>query len=125
MDCVPQLARSLVERLALNPNLSIITAKEQLLNDVFNDRAYVEVWDKASKLEQILLNEIARGTESLFSESTRQKLANLLGIKALTVSSTQSALRVLQRKLLVGRSADRTGYFIDDPNFKRWLLNHE
>ena len=125
MDNVPQLARSLVERLALNPNLSIITAKEQLLNDIFNDRAYIEVWDKTSKLEQMLLNEIAHGTESLFSESSRQKLAKCLGVKALAVSSTQSALRVLQRKLLVGRSPDRSGYFIDDPNFKRWLLNHE
>ena len=125
MDCVPQLARSLVERLALNPNLSIMTAKEQLLSDVFNDRAYIEVWDKASKLEQILLSEIAIGTESFFSELVRQKLAKLLGIKVLAVSSTQSALRVLQRKQLVGRSPNRSGYFIDDPNFKRWLLNHE
>ncbi|MFI4918354.1 MAG: hypothetical protein ACHP65_02240 [Legionellales bacterium] len=125
MDNVPQLARSLVERLALNPNLSITTAKEQLLNDIFNDRAYIEVWDKASKLEQMLLNEIALGTESLFSEANRQQFAKRLGIKVLAVSSTQSALRVLQRKLLVGRSPDRAGYFIDDPNFKRWLLNNE
>ena len=125
MDCVPQLARSLVERLALNPNVNIITAKEQLLNDVFNDRAYVEIWDKVSKLEQMLLNEIAQGTESLFSESNRQKFANRLGVQGLAVSSIQSALRVLQRKLLIGRSPDRAGYFIDDPNFKRWLLNHE
>lgn len=124
MGCVPQLARSLVERLALNPDISILTAKEQLLNDVFNDRAYIELWDKASKLEQMLLNEIAQGTESLFSEMNRQKFAKRLGIEELAVSSTQSALRVLQRKLLIGRSPDRSGYFIDDPNFNRWLLNN-
>ena len=72
----------------------------------------------------MLLNEIAQGTESLFSETNRQKFAKRLGIEELAVSSTQSALRVLQRKLLIGRSPDRSGYFIDDPNFNRWLLNN-
>ena len=71
MDKAPQLARSLVERLALNPNLTISEAKEQLLGDIFNDRAYVEIWKHSSKLEQDLLKEIARGAEAIFSEKQR------------------------------------------------------
>ncbi len=123
MEKVPQLARSLVERLALNPNLTITEAKSQLVADIFSDRGFVEIWEHSSKLEQLLLREIANGIESLFSEKTRDILAQKLGIDAIAVPAVQSAIRVLQRKSLVGKLPDRTGYFIDDPNFKSWLLS--
>ncbi len=125
MDKVPQLARSLVERLALNPEQTISEAKNQLLADVYNDRAYVDVWEKSSKLEQMLLREIANGAEGLFSEKSRHCFATNLGVQALTVPSIQSSLRVLQRKNLIGRLPERAGYFIDDPNFKSWLQQLE
>lgn len=124
MQKVPQLARSLVERLVLNPKQTITEAKEQLLADVFNDRAFVEIWENSSKLEQLLLQEIAKGTEALFSEKTRNMLAKQLGVDVLAVPSVQSALRVLQRKILVGKHPERSSYFIDDPNFKSWLEEH-
>ncbi len=121
MDNVPQLARSLVERLALNPNLTVTDAKEQIQSDLVSDRAYVDVWDNASKLEQLLLREIANETDGLFTEKNRIDLAKHLGIHKLTVSSIQSSLRSLQRKGLIGRSSERMGYFVDDPNFISWL----
>ncbi len=123
MEKVPQLARSLVERLALNPDQTINEAKKQLLVDIFNDRAFVEIWGSASKLEQLLLREIAIGFEALFSEQARTTLAKTLGIDELGVPAVQSALRVLQKKHLIGKTSDRSGYFIDDPNFKNWLQN--
>lgn len=121
MDKVPQLIRSLVERLALNPDQTISEAKDRLLADLFNDRAYVEIWDKSSKLAQILLREIANGAEGLFSEKSRRCFANSLGVPLLTVPSIQSALRMLQRKNLIGKQPNHAGYYIDDPNFKSWL----
>lgn len=123
MQNVPQLARSLVERLALYPEQSIATAKNQLLADIYNDRTFVEIWEHASILEKLLLQEIAQGVSGLFSESKRKILAKQLGVETLNVSSIQSALRTLQKKLLVGRSPEQQHYFIDDPNFKNWLLN--
>lgn len=121
MDRVPQLARSLVERLALNPNLTVTEAKEQILSDLVSDRAYVDVWDSTSKLEQLLLREIASESDGLFSEKNRIDFAKHLGIHHLTVSSIQSALRSLQRKGLIGRSPEYRRYFVDDPNFMSWL----
>ena len=121
MDKVPQLARSLVERLALNPNQSIVEAKESLLADLSDDRAYVGVWGESSVLEQLLLREVANGPGGLFSENRRLTFAKTLGVPTITVPSVQSALRVLLRKYLVGKLPDRAGYFIDDPNFKSWL----
>ncbi|MBA3537367.1 MAG: hypothetical protein H0T84_12295, partial [Tatlockia sp.] len=87
MDKVPQLVRSLVERLALNPNLKILEAKEQLLVDIFSDRAFVEIWKSSSKLEQLLLKEIASGAEGIFSEKQRIIFAKNLGVPELTVPS--------------------------------------
>lgn len=125
MDNVPQLARSLVERLALNPNQTITETKAQLLADIFNDRAYIEMLENSSKLEQMLLKEIAGGEQSFFSEKQRGYFSKRLGVPELTVPSIQSALRVLQRKNLIGKLPERTGYFIDDPNLKSWLQNLE
>ncbi len=125
MDKVPQLARSLVERLALNPNLTILEAKEQLLSDIFNDRAFVEIWNSSSKLEQLLLKEIANGAEGIFSEKQRIIFAKNLGVPKLTVPSVQSSIRVLQRKNLIGKLPERSGYYIDDPNFNSWLKHIE
>lgn len=125
MDKVPQLARALVERLALNPGQTITKAKTQLLTDIFSDRAFVEMWHGLSKLEQLLLKEISVGPEKLFAEAQRAHYAKVLGVKTLTVPAIQSALRVLQRRNLIGKTPDRAGYFIDDPNFKSWLQNLE
>lgn len=123
MQYIPQLLRTLVERLALNPPLSIEEAKNQLLTEIYASRAFTECWDLCSALEKMLLNEIATGAENLFSQENRQRLAKALGISTLPVSSLQSALRVLQRKNLLGRYPERGGYFIEDPNFKNWVTD--
>ena len=109
----------------MNPAQTISDAKDQLLADIYTDRAYVEVWKKSSKLEQILLREIANKAEGLFSEKSRHCFATNLGIPVLTVPAIQSSLRVLQRKNLIGKLPERAGYFIDDPNFNRWLQHTE
>lgn len=121
MECVPQLARSLVERLALYPDQTITQAKNQLLADIYNDRTFSETWESVSTLEKLLLQEIVKESRGLFSESTRKIFAKQLGIETLAVPSVQSALRTLQKKLLIGREPEQSGYFIDDPNFKNWL----
>lgn len=121
MGNVPQLARSLVERLALYPNQTISETKNQLLADIYNDRTFVETWENASTLEKLLLREIANESTGLFSEPVRVNLAKQLGVETLGVPTVQSALRTLQKKLLVGRSPEKQSYFIDDPNFKEWL----
>lgn len=121
MQKVPQLVRSLVERLALYPDQAIANAKNQLLADLYNDRTFAETWEHASLLEKLLLQEIAKESGGLFGESMRDQLAKKLGIATVSVSSVQSALRTLQKRLLIGRSPEEQRYFIDDPNFKKWL----
>jgi uncharacterized protein len=121
MEKVPQLVRSLVERLALNPNMPIKQAKTELLADILNDRAFEQMWDNCSPLEQFVLQELANDAVAIFSEKTRNEFSKKLEIPELSVPKMQSAMRSLSRKLLIGRSPVRGQYFIDDPNFKSWI----
>jgi hypothetical protein len=122
MQKVPQLARALVERVALNPQLSLDESKKQLLLQIFDDRAFVSVWNQSSSLEKLLLKDISSGTSSPFSQETREKYTKLLGVDEITTTSVQSAIRVLKRKLLIGSVPEQRNYYIDDPNFKNWLF---
>lgn len=122
---VPQLIRSLVERLALYPNISIQDAKNQLLEDIHSDRAFVEQWDKCSLLERLLLLHIGSGGTGIFSGEVQRIFAEKLGISRVTIPTIQSAIRTLQNKMLIGRDSERGIYFVEDPNFKSWLLEEK
>ena len=121
MDNVPQLIRSLVERLALNPNLEIEDGKEHLLDDLYQDRSYAEIWSQLSQLEKLILQEILLGESGLYAEKTLEKLSLELGVKTIKNSSIQSALRALTRKDIIIKSVISDRYVIDDPNFCSWL----
>lgn len=121
LDKIPQLIRSLVERMVLNPELTIDEAKEQLMQEVVDERDYANIWQSRSLLEQLLLRSIANGDKALFSQANRQQLANKMGIEDLPVSTVQSAIRSLQRQHIIGSLPERGGYYIDDPNFQGWI----
>ena len=124
LDKVPQLIRALVERMVLNPNLSMPDAKEQTLQALINDREYTKAWDNCSALERLLLEKIMHAEHSLFSHSLRENLAQRLGVEELTVPSIQSAVRSLQRKSLISALGGRQGYAFDDLSFECWLKEH-
>lgn len=121
MEKVPQLARALVERMALQPDLTIKLAMTNIMTELSEDRKFLRTWENMAMLNRLLLLEIASARDALFSDATRKQFAKTLGIAEISVSQVQSALRSLQRENLIGRYADRSGYFIDDPNFKKWL----
>lgn len=118
---VPQLIRSLVERLVLHPDLTLEQVKQNLLQDITEDREYALTWDNASALEQLILKAIVKHESELFSENKRVEFAKRMGVETLSVSTVQSAIRTLQRKQVIGNSAERGIYYIDDPNFKDWI----
>lgn len=122
MGQVPQLSRSLVERLALNPGLSIEEAKEALVLDINQSRDYASDWEKCSALERLLLGSIAGGPVELYSEANRASLAQQLGVPEVAVPSVQSALRSLSRRGLVFKPEGRSEYEIEDPMFREWLI---
>lgn len=121
IDKVPQLLRSLVERLVLYPDLSPEQAKEKLLQEIIEDREYATAWDERSILERLLLKAIIIDEKEFFSKAMRDKLAQYMGLEDLPVSTVQSAIRTLQRRNIIGSLPEKGTYYIDDPNFKSWL----
>ena len=119
---VPQLIRSLVERLILTPNLSIAQACEELLDDTYNDRNYDTKFSACSRLDQALLILIEKGSEQLYTEEVREILAEKIGVESVTIHAIQSAVRSLKRKLIIGNQPQRGKYFIDDTTFQNWVL---
>lgn len=122
---VPQLIRALVERMVLDPSLTINVAKEQLMQDVSGDRGFAGLWSSRSALEQQLLVAIAREETGLFSEQRRVHWAKKLGTSSLPVSAVQSALRSLLKAGIIGRIAQRGSYCLDDSNFCSWVLQEK
>ncbi len=118
---VPQLIRALVERLILQPNLTIQQAAAELLDDVSNDRAFDSTWNILTHLEQLILQEIVNGNQKLYSQEVRIRLSELIGLPKIPVSSIQAALRKLVRNNVIGQVPEEGKYFIDDPNFQDWI----
>lgn len=125
MGHVPQLCRALVERLALNQELSLERAKLTLMQEVHQSRDYIQDWERCSALEHLLLLLIAGGGVELYSTSVREQLALQLGVPEIAVSSVQSALRSLSRRSLVFKAEERREYEIEDPVFREWLLTEQ
>ncbi len=123
LDKVPQLFRSLIERLALNPNLKPSQAKELLLSELIEDREYIIKWKECNELEKKLLSLIADKQREIFKEDTRRMIAHELLIDQLPVSRLQSSIRTLIKRGVIGKSPEHGKYFIDDPNFGKWILN--
>lgn len=122
MEKVPQLIRALVERAALHPEKTLKIIRDELLTDIYQDRTFIEVWQKASSLEKLLLRAVAQEKTELFGEIFREQLAKKLGVSEVHVPAVQSALRTLLKKNLIGRAPERGAYFVDDPTFKNWIV---
>lgn len=122
MQKVPLLIRSLVERMVLNPALTIAEVKAELIEKIFSNRRFEEQWKDFSLLEQLVVKEIAIDKVQLFAKQVRAKFAKNIGLKDLPAISVQAAIKKLLRRGIIGKFSDTAGYFIDDPSFKNWLL---
>lgn len=118
---VPQLIRSLVEQLVLDPSLNIKQAQKQLLVSIIDDREYKTYWENSRPLERLLLNAIASKQNGLFSKKNCSNFSKHLN-KNVGVSTIQSAIRSLKHERLIVSGEERGSYHIDDPNFKHWLI---
>jgi hypothetical protein len=121
LDYVPQLIRSLVERVALNPGLTVEQAKQALLQDLYDDRHYSEVWDHCSALERVVLKAMAKKNRSLYSRQMLNQFAKQLSLDELKSYTVQSAVKTLVRKHLIVRCSSNNRFIIEDPNFQHWV----
>ena len=121
----PQLARSLIERMALHPDLDLDSAKNEMLTDLYGDRNYMSTWQATSALGQSLLKMISCGEKGFYSRPTLDALALRLGKDSIKTSSVQGALRNLQSSGVIFKSSVDGKYIIEDPLFCEWLKKHQ
>lgn len=122
MNKSPQMARALIERMALNPMLDITTAKDELLDEIQVSQDYSVIYHDLTAIQQHLLTHIATGQGELYSQTTKDKLTEHLGVD-IGNQHIQSAIRSLSKKGLLFKVGNGV-YEIDDIFFKEWLLNH-
>lgn len=120
---VPQLIRGAVERVALYPDLTIEQACQQIQHELIDVHDFKLLWQSFSMFEQLLIQHIAAGQGKLFSQSVRQEIAQQLGMKVISVSTVQSALRSLLRRQIVGRGLKLGEYFVEDAGLVSWLVD--
>mgnify|MGYP002655568481 CR=1 FL=1 len=121
MNKSPQMARALIERMALNPMLDITTAKDELLGDIQASQDYSIIYHDLTIIQQHLLTHIATGQGEPYSQNTKDKLTEHLGMD-IGNQHIQSAMRSLSKKGLLFKVGNGA-YEIDDIFFKEWLLN--
>jgi len=120
LDRVPQLARSLVERLALDPNAMISDVCDQMLSNLHEDRGYEAMFYDLSEFEQKIVSLIL-GKKALFAKETLDVLSQKSEEEKIKISTVQSTLRTLQRKRIIIKSYADKHYVVEDPNFASWL----
>lgn len=120
MNKSPQMARALIERMALNPSLDITTATDGLLDDIHSHQDYSLIYHDLPAIAQHLLTHIAKGQGEPYSKDTKEQLTQALGVE-ISNASIQSAMRSLSKKGLLYKVQNGI-YEIEDAFFKDWLL---
>ncbi|MPW64978.1 ATP-binding protein [Moraxella catarrhalis] len=118
----PQMARAMIEKMALNPNLSLDDAKQLLIDDTAQFNEYLPTYRQLTALQQAVLVLIAMGENQPYSQATKDRLGKKLGIE-ITTPAIQSAIRSLSKKGLIFKK-DNGVYEIDDPFFNQWVLDN-
>lgn len=117
----PQMARALIERMALNPLLDISTAKAGLLDELQSTHEYLSLYHELTTLQQRLLQHIASEQGELYSTDNKERLSRELGA-IISTANIQSAIRSLSKKGLIFKKI-MAFMNIDDGFFKQWLLD--
>jgi hypothetical protein len=115
----PLHMRALVEELVLNPGRSLdeaLAGRQAMLADT---SGFERKWQELAALDRLLLQALAAGESSPYRQESRERLAQALGLPAISPSSVQTALRKLERRDLVTK--DARGWRFADPTFAEWL----
>ncbi len=121
----PEFFRRYLNRYLTHADLGAKSALADTKAHVFNDANFVNVWNGLLPADRELLRLIVAGVTDVFSESSRRRLGNALGMEeAVTKNVPQKSLHRLQDVDLVLRM-DYGSYQVQDDALAEWLRNHE
>ncbi|MFB6350008.1 ATP-binding protein [Moraxella sp. ZJ142] len=116
----PMHTRTIVQNMIINPNLNLSTAYQERLAEINRNQNHIGKWQALSELEKQILILVGTGETSLYSNKTRETLAQRLGVETLTNSSIQGKVRKLINMDYLTRNADGA-LCVNDDNLVSWI----
>lgn len=119
VDRSPFMLRSVLERMALNPDDDFETAAKAVRNDLAERQGFPTQWSDLNALAQAVLVEIVRGETALTSKAARARMAAATGEPEISPGRISGALRTLGRKNIIHKIDDT--WTLQDPDFARYI----
>lgn len=120
LNKTPMYMRAIIQDMIINPNLDLATAAQIRIEQMCENTDYPQTWHELSTIEQLILQTLAQGKTSLYSEAFRQQAAQKLGIEEIKVSTIQSNIRKLKRKELITQNSVNA-LQLNSPFLQTWI----
>lgn len=125
LNRTPLFFREFLDRFLTGQEPGIAIPLNTVLATIRNDAGSAKLWEELLPMDRLLLQWIAKGAKELVSETTRQTLAQSLGLdKPVTQATVQNALRRLMDRSIITRM-DRGIYQFEDDAFVEWVRYKE
>lgn len=119
VDNSPFMMRSVLERMALNPDADFETAAARVREELAERQGFPALWSGLNPLAQAVLVEIVQGEAALTSKSSRDRMALATGEDKVSPGRVSGALRTLSRKNVIHKIDDV--WALQDPDFGRFI----
>ena len=121
----PEFFRRYLNRYLAYADLGAKAALEDTQTHVFNDANFMTTWQRLLPADREVLRLVVAGVTDLFSEASRRRLGEALGLdESATKSVSQHSLRRLRDADLVLRM-DYGDYRVQDDALAEWMRNRE
>jgi hypothetical protein len=118
----PGLFRDAINELVMRGGTDFLTVCREIREQAETRADLLGVWSRLKPLEQLVVQAVLQSA-SLYAESTRQRLAQGLGVDEVSASQVQSVVnRLVGEQILYARG--RGEYEIEDGGFRDWLIRH-
>lgn len=119
MQHTPLYMRAAIQDMILNPALSIAEATGARIAQMHENSSHPTLWQGLTAIERLILQQVAEGNTALYSEATRQAIAERAGLARIAPAAIQGNVRKLERKELLTKSGGV--WSINNPLFQAWI----
>lgn len=119
VDNSPFMMRSVLERMALNPDDDFKAAATKVRDDLAERQGFPTKWSDLNTLAQAVLFEVVQGETSLTSKAARARMAGATGESEISPGRVSGAIRTLGRKNIIHKIDDI--WTLQDPDFGRYI----
>ncbi|AOX99357.1 hypothetical protein [Jeongeupia sp. USM3] len=110
---IPYYLRALIEDLVLNPQRTLAEGLQLQQARLQRHAVSALSWEDMSRLDRLLLVEIAKGAPRLYGNAFRAHLAEQTGVASVSSSQVQSSLKKLVRNRVLGSGGEGRFTIID------------